>query len=278
MKNNLVFILLISALVTMPTVSRGTVPSSSLPNLSDLIGFALFGNNEVESAVTIHGNVGVTTNGTFKLMAPSTVNGGVYLANSSGYSGYTFAGTVNGSIFYNQNLTAAQSQVSAASMTLAALTPDVTVSGNQTTALSYNVTLGNVEVVDLNGGLNLNNVNITLTGGGDLVLNIRNSFTLTGTASIVGNAPDIFVNYLGTSSINTHVGDVVDGVLLIPTASASLDGTFSSIFSGSGTITLLSQANVYATPVYATPEPAPFALMAMSLGFWGILRLRARRI
>src|ERR1043166_5790169 len=66
----------------VPHVAKA-VPASSLPSLSALTNFTTLGNNSIESNVKINGNVGVSANGTFNLMAPSTVNGNVLLADSA---------------------------------------------------------------------------------------------------------------------------------------------------------------------------------------------------
>jgi len=259
---------------SLPMSSKATVPISSLPDFGNLTNFAELGNQLNESAVTINGNVGVSENGTLTLASPSTINGDVYVA-----SGATFSrlGTVTGSIFTGQNLAAEQSTVFSASSALAALPADQTVTGNQATGLSIDVPTGLVYVLDLNGGLNLSDQNITETGGGDLVINLASSaFNLKGTSSILGNPQNIFINYLGSGTVNSAVGDVVNGQVFIPGGAANLDGTWNgSIFGGNKTITMLADSTLNGVPI---PEPSSIAMAAMGGISMIILRLRHGRL
>jgi hypothetical protein len=60
-----------------------------------------------------------------------------------------------------------------------------------------------------------------------LVLYISGSFNLQGTAGILDNNPShVFINYTGSSVLQTKAGDTVDGFLILPTANATLDSTF----------------------------------------------------
>lgn len=252
--------------------TRATVPTSDLPNLDSLPNFAEFANQQVDDLATVNGDVGVSAGGMLDLTKPATINGNVDLNTTATLNQ---KGVITGATFNSQNLSTEESDFIAASAALAALTPDETLTADQTSALGFNVPAGQVEVVDLEGGLNLNYQNVTLTGGGDLVLNIDGSFSLDGSASIVGNPSNIYVNYEGTSPITTHVADTVDGLVFDPDGAANLDGTWNgSIFGGSGTITLNS--GTFINGVAPTPEPGPMVLILMGLGVLFLHRARRR--
>jgi hypothetical protein len=245
------------------------VPSSALPDISLLSGYTEFGNAEMESLVTINGNVGVSSGGDLNLMAPSTINGNVYVS-----SGATFqhAGTVSGSVFTGQDLAANQSQVFSASTTLGGLAPNYTFA-TLSTLQNFSATAGNVTVVNV-GALNLNNVNINFTGSGYLVINVTGSFSMGGTAGILAADPThVFVNYTGTSTLNTHVGDSVDGYLFVPNAAGNLDGTFfGGLYGGDGALTLLSGATLRSQSTSVPDATSSALLLLLACGFVVIAR------
>lgn len=86
----------------------------------------------------------------------------------------------------------------------------------------------------------------------------------------------VFVNYVGISTLNTHVGDLIDGLTFIPNAAGNLDGTWDgAIYSGNRPITLLSQANLNgATPV--PDDGCTFLLLALGAGMLLIASRRFR--
>ena len=230
--------------------TRATVPSSDLPDLGSLQNFVEFGNQQADSLATINGNVGLSRGGTLDFTAPATINGNLYLNTPVTFNDM---GVITGTTFTGQNLVTEQDTVISASRALAALPADETITENQTTALNFDVPAGQVEVVDLNGGLTLNYQNISLTGGGSLVLNIEGSFSLNGSAGILGNPANTYINYLDGSPITADVASTIDGMLFDADVDADLDGTVNgSIYGGDGTITIDSGGTVNADPV---PEP-----------------------
>ena len=266
------------ALCIVPTLAaKADLSISSLPNTTLITSYAEFGGGLLdESLVTINGNVGVSSDGTVDLMAPSRINGNVYVNSGATLTG---PGTVHGTVFTHQSLGAVQSQIDSASSVLAGLAPNQTFS-TLSTAQAFTVSAGNVHVVNV-GTLNLNNANITLSGGGYLVINVSHGFDLTGTASILASNPShVFINYDGTSgSFNTHVGDTVDGYVFDTTVMATLDGSWDGgLYGAQNEIELLSGATVTsAPPTVPVPEPSTIISGALLLVPLGISSLRALR-
>jgi len=262
----LILRLLLVASISLAVAANATLPSSVLPSLGPLTNFTEFGNQQVDNLATINGNVGVSAGGMLDLMAPAVINGNLSLATTATLNQL---GVINGTIFNNQNLTTEQDTVISVSRALAALPADETISGNQTTGLNFDVPAGQVEVVNLNGGLNLNYQNITLTGGGALVLNIEGAFSLNGSASILGNPANIYLNYLDGSPISADVASTVDGLLFDANEDANLSGLWTgSVNGGDGTITIDSGGTLN-----EVPEPKELVLV----GFAAFLCHFARR-
>ena len=219
-----------------------------------LTPYAQFGNSEDESLVTIHGNVGISAGGTLHVFSPSQIYGDVFVdTNATLTDDQANFSNIHGTIHRNQNLAATQNQVFTASAKWDTFTPDQSFSNLNSTQNFTNNVAGTALVVDITN-LSLNNANITFSGMGYLVLNVSGSFTLQGTAGILANGgtspSHIFINYTGTSTLTTKVGDTIDGYLLVTKASATLDGGFvGGIYSGKGKVTLMSGATVSSPPV-----------------------------
>ena len=83
------------------------------------------------------------------------------------------------------------------------------------------------------------------SGAGDLVLNVTGSFNLGGTTGILTSDPShVFINYTGSSGLQTNVANTVDGYLFVPTAKANLAGTFfGGLYTGTGLVTLTSRGD-----------------------------------
>jgi hypothetical protein len=223
--------------LTLASSAEATLPSSDFPNLGTLGSLTELGHPLVEIEAT-------DTNAAFTRLT-----------------------VVDGTVFSDPALTSDQSEVLSASAALAALTPDQTFDTSQTAPLAFNVSPGQEEVVDLNGGLNLNNQNITLAGGGDLVLNIENSFSLDGSAGILGNPDNIFVNYTGDSTLTTGSGDTVDALVLDPLAPAILNGNWNRGFYG----------NLAVDPPTPAPEPGSIVLVSTALASLLLARFLIRK-
>lgn len=87
-----------------------------------------------------------------------------------------------------------------------------------------------------------------------------------GTASIFegGTAGplQVLLNVTG-GNISTHVGHVVNGIILVPTEQANLDGKFNGyVIAGGTTLGLLSGAIVNSVPV---PEPGSVAMAGLGV-------------
>ncbi|HXI71939.1 MAG TPA: hypothetical protein VNN22_16405 [Verrucomicrobiae bacterium] len=236
-----------------------------------LTPFATFGNTYLDSNVTINGDVGISANGTVNVMAPSTINGNLYLAAGATKIG---PGAVTGSTFLNQNLTAAQQQVFTASTLLASLVPGTLGSVVVPAAgVVYGAVNGIVDITVINvDNLTSGGGNITFTGdvGDYFVLNIAHDLDMTGSAAIIGGLPGhLLVNLWDTTPENlgviAHVGNVINGTTLIPYDSATFHSVNGAIYSGYGEITLMSGATVDYVPYTppSVPDAASTALLAL---------------
>jgi hypothetical protein len=267
---------LLLALVLSCALNAKAASSVDLSQVNLLTPYAEFGNDLFESLVTINGRVGVSNGGTLTVMAPSTINGNVDVGIGATHTG---PGTIHGTITTGLDLAATQQQVFSASSYFSGLTPNQTFS-TLNSAQSFSAAPGTTTVVDVTNGLNLNNENITFSGGGDLVLNVSGPFNLVGSASILTSDPShVFINYTGTSGVQTHVGDTIDGLLFIAnaTGSSNLDGTFfGGIYGGTGRISLMSGAELTGmTPVI--PEGSNALLLAVVGLFTGCTLVRRTR-
>lgn len=223
------------------------------------------------SLVTVNGNEGISQYGTLTNQAPSVINGNVYEYASGEYSG---PGTLNGSVIVNPSfMSSADSSALTENAFAASLTPTQTF-GAISSATTITGTSG-VNVINITGGVNLNNANLTLTGpaGAIFIINISGSASLGGTASfaLAGGVTDgnVLYNFTGPNgtSINTHVGDTINGIILAPNYKLTLDGTFNGEIIGGGAgdnIQLLSGVVVNGIP-QAVPEPGVVALLVMGL-------------
>jgi hypothetical protein len=157
----------------------------------------------------------------------------------------------------------------------------VTFGSNITTATTVNA-VGAVTVVQVNGDISLNNLNFTLNGNSsqDFIVRVTGSLSLVGTAALAlsgGVTPShVIYDFTGTSSksINTHVGDVINGIVITQNLPMTLDGTFNGELIGGKSISLLSGAIVNQPPS-TVPEPKDITMLgAMLLGIAFLARKR----
>jgi hypothetical protein len=228
------------------------------------------------SNTSITGDVGVGPDGKLKFMAPSTINGNIYLDASATTS--ASAGTLNGARFTGQNLAPALHDALSLSASAAALCPTMTLGKvNLPTTLDGN---GGVNVLSISSLSLGNNENLTLNGGANdlFYLNITDGLSLTGNAKILesgGLTPaQVLINVIGAgSALVTGAGNEVDGIILAPLRSANLDGSFNGkVIVGGASLGLRSGATVEGT-ITNVPEPA-----CAALGVLGLVALFARRL
>lgn len=180
------------------------------------------------------------------------------------------SGIVNDALnSFNNNtaLTATQSFASG-------ITSGTTITGN-----------GGLNVISVTGNINLGNgENLTLSGTSSdiFVINVSGTLTLTGNAKLlISGVPveNVIYNFTGSSgTINTGVGDVLNGVFLAPNYSMTLDGIWNGEIISGKTIQLLSGVTVNGpSPV---PEPATLLLLGTGLaavGAWSRKELSRRQ-
>ncbi len=270
-------------MVTCALQSNATTSFSLLPDMHLLTPYATFGGKYNDSAVTINGNVGISENGTLSLAAPSKINGNLNLATGASKSG---PGTVTGSINTGLNLSATQAEVGNASSVFNGYTADVTL-GNVTTSQTFGAVNGvsDVYVIKMTSLTLGSGQYIHFSGDpGDVyVLDISGAVALTGDAAIGSLATDqqTIVNLTSTGNLGTiaHVGNVIYGTTLIPSATATLHSVSGAVYSGpSNLITLMSDATVNAVPF--VPEPATCLaglLLLLPLGASAVRILRKSR-
>lgn len=259
--------------ISVFSATRATASSqlSDLPDFSSLTPYTVFGNCIVLNLATVNGNVGISANGSFTMSAPSFINGRLDVA-----PGVTTKiddpSHITLGINTGVDLSAAQALVFSASNVLKNLPADYTL-GNVTTAQTF-ASVEPVTVIDVNnvtlGGSN----NITLTGGPNdfFVLNISGNLALTG-SSIIGagniDPSHILINLTTTSDLGTaaHIGNVLNGSVLIPFATATFHSMNGATFAGNGCITFMSGATIEGVPF--VPEASTTSLLA----FGGLLAL-----
>jgi uncharacterized repeat protein (TIGR01451 family) len=226
------------------TVAAGVVTLGTANNYGVL---GLRGTAINNSLVTIHGNEGVSQNGSLTNMAPSTVTGNVYEYASGQYSG---PGTVGGSIIASPTLLAqndadalnasAAAKGLAATQTFSTISSPTTVMGN-----------GSLNVIAINGNITASLI-LKGTANDVFIVNVTGTVTLGGNSELgIGGSvtPNhVLYNFTGSSgTITSHVGNMFYGTLLGPSYSFNLDGSFiGEIIGGGSSIALLSGATVNA--------------------------------
>jgi hypothetical protein len=257
------------------TISLHAVPVGSLPDVSPLIPFAVFGNDVNLHNVTVNGNVGVSANGTFALESPSTVNGNVYLASGVTTGGGGFPGNINGTLFNNQDLAAAQARVATASATLAALTPNLTLASISSGQIFGAINgVADVYVVNVTGDINLGSgENISFVGdaGDFFVLNVAGDVDMGGNAAIgsLPQASHIFFNLTMAGSLGNvaHVDNIINATTIIPNATyAEFHSINGAIWGANGEIKLMSGSKVQGVPLDVPDAGSTLTLMGLGLG------------
>ena len=235
----------------LPTCGCPTAPG--FPNSGAAGQYAVFalnttgGNQKAKfSNVTVNGDVAIASGAKLDLAAPSTINGNLFMDAGGSWSGGP--GRVNGLVFTNQDLAAARTAALNASAQAAALTPNFTftnVTSNQTVT-----GISGVNVIRITGNINLSSKSLTLTGPPDafFVVNLAGSLKLDGTGGIVVSggalANQVLVNMTGTGSlISTHVGNIINAVVLAPNVGGTIHSANGSFLLGRD-FTLMSDADV----------------------------------
>ena len=218
------------------------------------------------SNVTVNGDVGVGPNGSVELMAPSTVNGTLFVDPTASIKAQ--AGNATGGIV-PQNLSQAVADAIAASNTFAGMNPTQIFSSlSAATTINGN---GGLNVIKVTGDITLGGGNLTLNGGANdqFVFNIYGGMNLGGSSSVILNggitATNVVFNFVGAgSSLMTHVGNHVQGIVLAPQRDITFHGLFGEVIGGGKTLTLMSGATVTG---FNVPEVTPTSVIFGFLGF-----------
>jgi hypothetical protein len=261
----------------LPLSSARAVPLSSLPDVTLLTPFTTFGNSYNFNLVTIKGDSGISKNGSF--LAPNGQITGKAFLDTGVTKSIGGPSHINGGIVQPTDLSAAQAQVFTASSALQSLTPDFSL-GNVNTAQTFNAA-GPVTVIDMNSLSLGGSANITFNGNPSdfFVLNIAHGLALTG-SSIIGAGADpshILINlYDNSGGLGTaaHVGNVLNGSVLIPFDSATFHSMNGAIWSGNGQSTLMSGATVTSVPF--VPEASISMLLFVGLGVFSLFIVRRK--
>jgi choice-of-anchor A domain-containing protein len=113
---------------------------------------------------------------------------------------------------------------------------------------------------------------LTLNGNANdqFVFNIYGGMTLGGSSSVILNggvtATNVVFNFIGAgSSLMTHVGNNVQGIVLAPQRDITFHGLFGEVIGGGKTLTLMSGATVNG---FNVPEVTPSSVI---FGFLGLV-------
>ncbi len=262
-------LMLLSILGFGNLVQAGSI--ADLPDMGLLTPYATFGYNYNDSLVTIKGDSGISNNGKLSLAAPSAIDGDLYRGTGSSISG---PGSVTGTTFLNQDLSAAQNQVFSASSALLLLSPNQTFN-NVNSSMTFGTVNGkaDVYVIDITGTLT-SNISFVGDAGDYFVLNV-NKMDLTGSDAIGSQelASHTFVNLYGSGNLGTvaHIDNVIDGTIFVPNAtSATFHSENGAIYSGFGQITLMSGATVNYVPFQPPTVPEPGMMLLLGSGLAGL--------
>jgi hypothetical protein len=268
--------------------ASATVSFNDLPDTSQLTQNVLLGNRFNLSNATINGPVAISPNGSIAVAGPSSINGDLFLATGATKTG---PGAVNGTtftgsdIYGTRNLPAGQAQVFIASSAFSSFPVDTLINGNVNSGQTFGSANGvnDVQVFTINGNLTLGsgqNINFTGDSGDVFVLNVTGGVNLTGSATIgtPGQAERTIINLTQSGNLGTiaNVGNVFNGSVFIPNATTvTAHSVFGALYSGFGTVTLMSAATVTFVPF--VPEPSTYLAAALMLLPLGVGTLRAVR-
>jgi hypothetical protein len=256
----------------------GNTLLDSLGAAGDYTVLSLSGTFQNQSNVTINGDVGVGPKGSASVMAPTTVNGIVFkdptatVSGPGGISGGIVTKDLHQAVTDALNASAAFNSL-AATRVFSSISAATTILGN-----------GGTNVIDLSGNLKLSGTNnLTLTGSANdkFIFNIQGGLSMDGSAKIVlsggVSAENVVFNFVGSgSSLTTHVGNQMQGIVLAPSRDITFHGMFGEIIGGGKKLTLMSGAIVNGFPPdqpRGVPEGASTLLLScLGLGALAIVR------
>jgi choice-of-anchor A domain-containing protein len=245
------------------------------------------------SNATVTGDIAASSGWSVLNMAPSTINGNVFLDSRAPAATYSGPGTLTGTTL---------------SMNLAQANTDALNAYNNDSVLSPTQTFGTISsptIITGNGGLNVIKINgdisssLTLSGSASdiFVVNATGTLTLGGSESLGvsggATAGHVLYEFIGANGgkLSTQVGNTVFGTILAPNYSYSnADGTLngaiiagalgSNADTGGSAIKLLSgyTANFVPFSPSAVPEPSSVVLAGLGFATMGLVAWRRRRV
>jgi hypothetical protein len=158
---------------------------------------------------------------------------------------YTINGTLNGTLYTNQDLTQVETDAMVAYNAYKNMTPSTTfATWNSSLTITGVNGLNVLTVTDIN--LSSSQV-VTLQGGpnASFVVNVTGGFTMGGSARITGggsvNGSKIFINVVGNgSTVSSHIGNFIDGTVLAPNRAVSLHNVTGQVIAGGASLTAMS--------------------------------------
>jgi hypothetical protein len=203
------------------------------------------------SNVTINGgSVGVGSLGSLIFGSPSTVNGNMYINTGATYS---INGHLNGTLYTQQDLSAAEAGARSAAALAAAMTPTATYA-TWTTAQTIQGN-GDWNVINV-GSVNIgssNNITLNGTINDYFVINVTGSFAMSGSAKIItsGTVPSshVILNIVGTGTTATaNINNMITGTILAVNRSVIFHGVAGQVICGGSSLYLMSGATVNYIP------------------------------
>ncbi len=223
------------------------LPACLTADLGAAGGYSILGMTnaavQIDSNVTVNGNIGLDTGSWLDIQDGATMNGTLFAdpgANIEGGSGYFFKGGV-----VTESMSAAQTAALNAYNTIVSLTPTQTF-GNISSATTIKGN-GGANIIQVNGSINLSSGNNLILSGGandSFVINITGGLSLNvASIQVTGGVQQgaVIINMEGSGSAVTLQNSNTVGVIMALYRNININGgsvSYNSEFITGGTITI----------------------------------------